>query len=86
MISNAGCWTPPVAALLIAILWLSACATGGSDRLGQVCPPVVEYNRTTLNSAAIEIDDLPEDAVLTVMLSDYAVIREQARYCSETIK
>ena len=40
----------------------------------------------TLDRAAIEVDTLPENAVLTVMLSDYAVIREQARYCSETIQ
>lgn len=57
----------------------------GSDRSTHVCPPVVEYSRTTLDSAAIEIDTLPADAVLTGMLSDYAVIREQARYCTEII-
>ena len=86
MKSNARCWTPPAAAPLIATLWLTACAMGGSDRTGQVCPPVVEYSRATLDRAAIEIDTLPENGVLTVMLSDYAVVREQARYCSETIQ
>ena len=86
MKSTARCWTPPAAAPLIVMLLLSACAMGGSDRTGQVCPPVVEYSRATLDRAAIEVDTLPENAVLTVMLSDYAVIREQARYCSETIQ
>ncbi|WP_408633682.1 hypothetical protein [Pseudorhodobacter aquimaris] len=31
------CWTPPVAAQLIAMIWLSACAMGGSDERGQAC-------------------------------------------------
>jgi len=54
---------------------------GGSDGPGQACPPVVEYSRSVLERAAAEADTLPDDAVLTAMLSDYAVIREQARAC-----
>ena len=38
---NARCWTPPAAAPLIAMLWLGACLTAGSDT-HVPCPPVVE--------------------------------------------
>ncbi len=41
MKSNAKCWTPPAAALLIAMLLLTGCARGGSD-VQAPCPPVVE--------------------------------------------
>ena len=81
MKSNAKCWTPPAAALLIAMLWLRACAMDGSDRHGQVCPPVVEYSTADQVRAADEVEALPEGAVIVRMLSDYAVLREQARAC-----
>jgi hypothetical protein len=66
---------------MIAMLWLSACATGGSDRPGQVCPPVVEYSATDQAGAAAEVDMLPQSALIVRMLSDYAVMRDQARVC-----
>jgi hypothetical protein len=81
MKSNVRCWTPPAAAPLIAMLWLSACAMGGSDRTGQVCPPVVEYSTADQARAADEVEALPEGAVIVRMLSDYSVMRDQARIC-----
>lgn len=81
MKSNAKCWKPPAAALLIATLWLTGCATGGSNRLGQVCPPVVEYSTADQVRAADEVEALPEGAVIVRMLSDYSVMRDQARAC-----
>ncbi len=81
MKSNARCWTPPAVVPLIAMLWLSACAMGGSDRLGQVCPPVVEYSTADQVRAADEVEALPEGAVIVRMLSDYSVMRDQARIC-----
>lgn len=78
---NARCWTPPAVAPLIAMLWLSACAMGGSDRPTIACPPVVEYSQADLARAADEVEELPEATVLTGMLADYAVLREQARAC-----
>ena len=80
MKSNARCWTPPPAAPLIAMLWLSACAMEGSDG-GSHCPPVVEYSATDQTRAAGEVETLPEGAMLIRMLSDYAVLRDQARAC-----
>jgi len=53
----------------------------GSDRPQLVCPPVVDYNRETQDRAALEVEDLPNSAAITGMLSDYSVMREQARAC-----
>ena len=80
MKSNARCWTPPIAAPLIAMLWLSACAMGGSDAQAP-CPPVVDYSPVEQARAAEEVDALPEDAMIVRMLSDFAVLRDQARAC-----
>ncbi|MBS3980172.1 MAG: hypothetical protein KGZ77_10340 [Rhodobacteraceae bacterium] len=80
MKSNARCWTPPAAVPLIAMLWLTSCATGGSD-LPAVCPPVVKYSAAELARAAGEVEALPAAAVIVRMLGDYAVLREQARAC-----
>ena len=80
MKSNARCWTPPAAAPLIAMLWLSACAMGSFDPR-PTCPPVVEYSVADQDVAAAEIEALPEGAVVIRMLSYYAVLRDQARAC-----
>ena len=80
MPSTARCSTPPPAALLIAVLWLSACAMGGSDTRAP-CPPVVDYAAADQARAADEIEALMEGAVIVRMLGDYAVLREQVRAC-----
>ena len=60
--------------------WLTGCAMGGSD--GQApCPPVAEYSAPDLVRAADEVEALPEAAAVVRMLSDYAVLRDQARAC-----
>jgi hypothetical protein len=46
-----------------------------------VCPPVVEYSRDVQARAAEDLNLLPEGSALVEMLSDYAVMREQARGC-----
>ena len=82
MTSNAGCWRRQLAALVLATIWLSGCATVGSDgnRLG-TCPPVVEYSQEFQERAAEELALLPQGSAIAVLLSDYAVMREQARAC-----
>jgi hypothetical protein len=62
------------------MLWLSACAMGGSEP-GAPCHPVVEYTPAEQTRAATEIEALPEGAVVIQMMSDYAVLRDQARAC-----
>jgi hypothetical protein len=42
---------------------------------------VVEYGLADQDVAAAEIKALPERAVVIRMLSDYAVLRDQARAC-----
>ena len=77
---NVRCWTPPAAAPLIVMLWLTGCAMAGSK--GQaVCPPVVEYSAAQQARATAQRYALPENAVVVGMLGDYAVLRDQARAC-----
>ncbi|WP_198174375.1 hypothetical protein [Mesorhizobium xinjiangense] len=45
------------------------------------CPPVVEYSREFQAQAAKELALLPEGTAIAEMLSNYAVMREQARAC-----
>ena len=65
---------------MIAMLWLTGCATGGSDARAP-CPPVVDYTAADQARAADEVEALPEGAVVVRMLSDYAVLRDQVRVC-----
>lgn len=74
-----GCSMPPAAALMIAMLWLSGCATASFD--SAPCPPVVEYSAADQTRAAAEIKTMPKKAVMVRMMSDYAVLREQAQAC-----
>lgn len=83
MTFSAGCWRLRLAVLVIATNSLTACATVGSDPSKRaVCPPVVEYGREFQARAARELAQLPDGAAIAEMLSDYAVVREQARACS----
>lgn len=83
MTSNAGCWKQRLAVLAILTSLLSGCATVRSEngRLA-TCPPVVDYDREFQALAAEELALLPQGSALADMLSDYAVMREQARACS----
>ena len=83
MMSNARCSKRQLAALAIATSLLSGCATGGSDpRIAAVCPPVAEYSRDFQARAADELHLLPEGSAIAEMMSDYAVMRNQARTCA----
>ncbi len=64
------------------MLWLSGCAMGGSE-IAAPCPPVVEYSAADLTRAAEEVEALQEAGVIVRMLSDYAVLRDQARACGK---
>ena len=66
MQSTDKCWTQPRAALVIAMIFLTACARVGSETAPGGCQPLVEYSRTEQLSMAEE-------------LADYAVLRDQAR-------
>jgi len=66
---------------MIVTSLLSACATVSSERVTGVCPPVVEYDAEFRTRAVEEVQALPEGSTIAEMLSDYAVMREQARVC-----
>lgn len=82
MTSNAGCWKRRLAVLAITTSLLSGCTTVRSEegRLA-TCPPVVEYGRVFQARAAEELARLQEGSMIAEMLSDYAVMRHQARAC-----
>lgn len=82
MMSNDRCWRRRLAVLAIATNLLSGCGTVGSETGGfQTCAPVVGYSREFQARAAKELTSLPGGSAIAVMLSDYAVMREQARIC-----
>jgi hypothetical protein len=77
-----GCSRRRRVALILATICLSGRATGASDVDGLgACPPVVEYSREFRARAAEEIALQTEGAAIVEMMSDYAVMREQARVC-----
>lgn len=65
--------------VLILASSMSACAPDAFNL--NPCPPVVAYRQEVQIQAADELQALPPDAVLRRMMSDYAVMREQARLC-----
>ena len=67
---------------MIVTSLLSACATVSSERITGVCPPVVEYDAGFQTRAAEEVKTLTKGSAIVEMLSDYAVMREQARACN----
>ena len=82
MKSNGGCWKRRQAVLVIAMSWLTGCATAGFDANGaSACPPAVEYTRDFQSRAAEELALLPDGSAVVEMMADYAVMREQARVC-----
>ena len=87
MTSNAGCWKRRLTVLAITTSLLSGCATVRSEdgRLA-TCPPVVEYGREFQARASEELALLPQGSAVAEMLSDYAVMREQARVCVGSLR
>lgn len=68
---------PRLAALAIATISLTGCATSASEpSIGIVCPPVVEHGREFQSRATEELGVLPDGSAIAEMLNDYAVIRE----------
>ena len=82
MTHNDGCSRRRLAVLAITTSLLSGCATVRSEdgRLA-TCPPMVEYGREFQARAAEELVRLPDGSAIAEMLSDYAVMRDQARAC-----
>ena len=79
---TARCWMRPPAALAAATIFLTGCATAGSDTPPSACPPVVAYSQAEQERVAEEVAALPEGALIVTWLADYAVLRDQARACA----
>ena len=76
------CWRRRLAVLAIAAISLAGCVTAGSDRPpAAACPTVVGYDAELQERAAAEVEALPEGSAVAELLSDYAVMRDQARAC-----
>ena len=77
------CWRRQLAVLAIVTSLLSGCGTAGSDQPGDAaCPPVVDYGAAVQTQAAAELVTLPDGRLVAAVLSDYAVMRDQARACA----
>ena len=82
MMSIAGWSTRQLVALAIATSLLSSWRDVGSETGGfGTCAPVVEYSREVQVRAAEELNSLPDGSAIAEMLSDYTVMRDQARAC-----
>ena len=81
MPSTARCSTPLRAALAAVTIFLTGCATAGSDPPPSSCPPVVAYSQAEQMRVAEEVAALSEGALIMGWLADYAVLRDQARAC-----
>ena len=87
MTFSARCWKRRLVPLAIVTSLPSGCVTAGSERsVAAVCPPVVEYGTELQAAAAAEVEALPTGSAVDVLLSDYAVMRDQARACPLELK
>jgi hypothetical protein len=83
MTSIARCWRRRLAVLVIGTSLLSGCAMVSSEASGfGTCPPIIEYSREFQARAPEELALLPDELAIAEMLSDHAVMRDQARMCS----
>jgi hypothetical protein len=79
---NGRCWRRRLVVLAIAASLPSGCGTAGSERAAvAMCPPAVEYGAELQIQAATELALLPEASAVETLLTDYAVMRDQARAC-----
>ena len=77
------CWRRRRVVLAIAASLLGGCGTAGSDwPTATTCPPVVGYDAELQARTAAEVDTLPAGSAVADLLSDYAVMRDQARACN----
>ena len=74
-------WTPLPAGLVVATTGSAPARRAVLRGPMAVCPPVVKYSPELQAQAADELELLPESSAITEMLSEYAVLREQARAC-----
>lgn len=64
--------------VLTAALLSSGCAI----KTISVCPPVIPYTDEFQERAADELEALPDDSAVGVMVEDYLVTRDMLRACN----
>jgi hypothetical protein len=83
MLYSGKCWRLRLVVLAIAASLPSACGRAGSDDpIVAACPPVVGYAAELQARVAVEVEALPEGSAVPDLLSDYAVMRDQALACA----
>ena len=86
MTCSGRCWRRRLVVLAIVASLPSGCGTVGSDQpLAAACPPVVTYDAELQSRAAAEVEALPDGSAVAGLLSDYAVMRDQARACNKRV-
>jgi hypothetical protein len=81
MTCSGTCWRRRLVALALVASLPSGCGTVNSERAIAICPPVVDYGLGMQMQAAAELELLPEASTVEALLTDYAVMRDQARAC-----
>ena len=66
-------------ATIAATALLTGCATGGSDVRPAMCGWLVRYPPALQQRAADELDALPPDSTLRVLVEDYGELRARIR-------
>jgi outer membrane murein-binding lipoprotein Lpp len=73
------------APLVLSAFLLTGCASALPPAPpAVVCPALVEYDQSTRNRAAEEIERLPPGSALAAMIADYAALRAAVRACRES--
>jgi len=68
------------------MILLPGCATKAIDLppiVQIICPRLIEYPAQLLAKAADEVESLPENSAIVVLLNDYGGQRNRARACRE---
>lgn len=64
----------------------SACIRATSSTIVRtMCPPLVSYSKTIQKKAAVELDSLPKDSALRILVNDYIKLRDACRRVSSDL-
>ena len=68
-----------LASIVATVVLLTGCATGGSDVRPAMCGWLVAYAPGFQKRAAEELEALPDNAVLRILIDDYGELRARIR-------
>lgn len=67
--------------LSLSAIYLSGCATRHSNSI--ICPPLKTYSDEVQEKLVKELSLIDEEAVVMLMIQDYAQLRDMVRGCKE---